>query len=47
MLLQKANAQDKKHQIVLSKEEYVKILNDVDAVLERVEKELSTHVNGG
>lgn len=46
ILLQKANQQDKKHQIVLNKDEYLKVLKNVDDVLEQVEKELSGHVNG-
>ncbi|PSN42578.1 Ganglioside-induced differentiation-associated protein 1 [Blattella germanica] len=42
-LLQKAKFQETKHASVTSREEYLKILNQVDSVLQQVEKELESH----
>lgn len=43
VLLQKANAQDKKHLLVTDKSEYLKVLAQVDQVLDEVEEELASH----
>ena len=46
ILLQKAKFQETKHISVTDKEEFKKILNQVDAVLSEVEKELESHTEG-
>lgn len=46
ILLQKAKFQETKHASVTDKEEYKKILNQVDSVLSQVEKELQSHTEG-
>lgn len=46
ILLQKAVEQDKKHLKIVSEEEYVKLLESVDAVLTEVEEELASHSGG-
>jgi argininosuccinate lyase len=46
ILLQKAKFQETKHISVTDKEEFKKILNQVDAVLSEVEKELESHTQG-
>lgn len=46
ILLQKAKFQETKHLSVTDKEEFKKILNQVDAVLSEVEKELESHTEG-
>lgn len=42
-LLGKADFQDKKHQLVTDKQEYIKLLNIVDRTLQKVETELTGH----
>ncbi|XP_069702095.1 ganglioside-induced differentiation-associated protein 1 [Periplaneta americana] len=44
ILLQKAKFQETKHASVTDKEEFKKILNQVDSVLSQVEKELESHI---
>jgi hypothetical protein len=46
ILLQKAKFQETKHTSVTDKDEYKKILNQVDSVLSQVEKELQSHKEG-
>lgn len=46
ILLQKAKFQETKHASVTDKDEYKKILNQVDSVLSQVEKELQSHTEG-
>jgi hypothetical protein len=46
ILLQKAKFQETKHTSVTDKDEYKKILNQVDSVLSQVEKELQSHTEG-
>ena len=46
ILLQKAKFQETKHISVTDKEEFKKILNQVDVVLSEVEKELESHTEG-
>lgn len=46
ILLQKAQFQETKHVSVTDKEEFKKILNQVDAALSEVEKELESHTEG-
>lgn len=46
ILLQKAKFQEMKHVSVTDKEEFKKILNQVDTVLSEVEKELESHTEG-
>jgi hypothetical protein len=46
ILLQKAKFQETKHAAVTDKNEYEKILNQVDLVLSQVEKELQSHTEG-
>lgn len=46
ILLQKAKFQEAKHISVTDKEEFKKILDQVDAVLSEVEKELESHTEG-
>ena len=46
ILLQKAKFQETKHISVTDKEEFKKILNQVDTVLSEVEKELESHTEG-
>jgi hypothetical protein len=46
ILLQKAKFQETKHMSVTDKEEFKKILSQVDAVLSEVEKELESHTEG-
>ncbi|CAH2039603.1 unnamed protein product, partial [Iphiclides podalirius] len=41
ILLYKADIQDRKHEILTNEEEYVKVLNVVDAVLSQVEEQLA------
>ncbi|XP_019874382.1 ganglioside-induced differentiation-associated protein 1 [Aethina tumida] len=43
MLLKKADAQDEKHKIIVDKNEFLKLLAQVDEVLTKVEEELATH----
>lgn len=43
ILLQKANAHDKKLPTMLNKESYLKLLEQVEDVLTKVEEELSKH----
>ncbi|XP_077289097.1 ganglioside induced differentiation associated protein 1 [Arctopsyche grandis] len=47
VLLKKAENQDKKHQLITTKEEYKKILDSVAEVLEKVESELANHDEEG
>ncbi|XP_049874421.1 ganglioside-induced differentiation-associated protein 1 [Pectinophora gossypiella] len=46
ILLYKAEIQDRKHEILTSEEEYIKVLNIVDRVLEEVEAQLKTQNEG-
>lgn len=46
VLLKKAEIQEKKHLTVTNKDEYIKILEQVDDVLTKVESELSLHIGG-
>lgn len=46
MLLKKADAQDEKHKIIVDKNEFLKLLAQVDEVLTKVEEELATHTGG-
>jgi Iap family predicted aminopeptidase len=46
ILLQKAKVQEAKHISMTDKEEFKKILNQVDAALSEVEKELESHTEG-
>lgn len=46
ILLQKANIQDQKVAIVLDKELYLKVLQQVDDVLSQVEEQLSKYPEG-
>jgi hypothetical protein len=46
ILLQKAKFQETKHASVTDKDEYKKILTQVDSVLSQVEKELQSHTEG-
>lgn len=46
ILLQKAKFQETKHASITDKEEFKKILNQVDLVLTEVEKELESHTEG-
>lgn len=46
ILLEKATNQEKKHERLLNKEEFLKILHETDNVLDQVEKELSQHTEG-
>ncbi|CAH0547191.1 unnamed protein product [Brassicogethes aeneus] len=43
MLLKKAEAQDKKHKTIINKEEFLKLLGQVEEVLTQIEAELGTH----
>ncbi|KAK7865427.1 hypothetical protein R5R35_012791 [Gryllus longicercus] len=42
-LLQKANSQDARHEALLNKDEFKKLLDQTDSILQDVEKELSSH----
>lgn len=46
VLLQKADIQDKKHEKILNKNEFLNVLNQVDQVLKTVEDELTKHEGG-
>lgn len=46
MLLYKAEIQDRKHEILTSEEEYLKVLNIVDEVLSHVEEQLKQQNEG-
>lgn len=46
ILLYKAEIQDRKHEILTNEEEYLKVLNIVDAVLTQVEDQLKEQSEG-
>lgn len=46
MLLYKAAIQDRKNEIIANEEEYLKVLNVVDDVMEQVEKQLKEQSEG-
>lgn len=46
VLLEKANAKEKSLKRITSRDEYLKILDQVDAVLSAVEEELARHGSG-
>lgn len=46
VLLQKAELQDIKHQTVIDRNEYLKVLGKVDDLLGTIEQELSNHTKG-
>lgn len=46
ILLYKAEIQDRKHEILTNEEEYLKVLNVVDAVLSQVEEQLTEQSQG-
>ena len=46
VLLQKAELQDVKHQTVIDRNEYLKVLDKVDDLLGTIERELSNHTKG-
>lgn len=46
ILIQKSDLQERKRQSITNREQYLKILNQVDEVLAKVEEELERHENG-
>lgn len=46
ILLKKAEFQDKKHQLITDKEEYIKILENVNIILIKVEEQLNEMKKG-
>lgn len=47
MLLEKAANQEKKHERLLNKEEFLVICHEAEEVFDKVEEELAQHIDGG